>query len=329
MSLLHTTISTTPPRLIEQLKSVLRTKHYSRKTEQAYVFWVRRFVLFHNKRHPKEMGEQEINQFLSHLAVKENVSASTQNQALCSIIFLYKNVIKKNIGALGNTIWAKKPTKLPVVLTRDEVKTLFLQLNGVAKLMAGLMYGSGLRLRECLGLRIKDIDFGYKQITVHNSKGAKDRITVLPEHYKKELQIHIEKVKHLHQLDISNGYGSVALPYALAKKYPNASTDIAWQWVFPAPNISKDPESGILRRHHQGEWMIQRAMREAKLKSGIAKHIGCHTLRHSFATHLLEAGYDIRTIQELLGHKNLNTTMIYTHVLNKGGKGIRSPIDDL
>ena len=275
------------------------------------------------------MGDQEINQFLSHLAINEHVSASTQNQSLCAIIFLYKNVIKKEIGNLDELVWAKKPIKLPVVLTRDEVKNIFSHLNGVAKLMAGLMYGSGLRQQECLGLRIKDIDFGYKQITVHNSKGAKDRITVLPEQYIKELQLHIEKVKRLHSKDVAQRFGSVAMPYALGKKYPNASTSIAWQWVFPAPNISKDPERGILRRHHQGEWMIQRAMREAKLKSGIAKHVGCHTLRHSFATHLLEAGYDIRTIQELLGHKNLNTTMIYTHVLNKGGKGIRSPIDDL
>jgi integron integrase len=287
------------------------------------------FVLFHNKIHPEEMGEIEINQFISHLAVKENVSASTQNQALCAIIFLYKHVIKKDIDDLGTVVWAKKSEKLPVVLTREEVKLLFTHLTGVARLMAGLLYGSGLRLRECLGLRIKDIDFGYKQITVHNAKGAKDRITVLPEQYTKELKLHIEKVKHLHNKDIKAGYGSVALPFALAKKYPGASKTIAWQWVFPAPNISKDPETAVYRRHHQGEWMIQIAMREAKLKSGITRHFGCHTLRHSFATHLLEAGYDIRTIQELLGHKNLNTTMIYTHVLNRGGKGIRSPSDDL
>ena len=228
-----------PIKLLEQLQAVLRTKHYSRKTEQAYVFWVRRFVLFHNKQHPKDMGEKEINRFLSHLAVKENVSASTQNQALCAIIFLFKNIINKNIGELDKTIWAKKPVKLPVVLTREEVKSIFAHLNGVAKLMAGLMYGSGLRQRECLGLRIKDIDFGYKQITVHNSKGAKDRITVLPEQYIKEFQVHIEKVKRLHKKDISQGYGTVALPFALDKKYPNASTSTAWQWVFPAPQYFK------------------------------------------------------------------------------------------
>lgn len=228
----HSTTDQSPPKLLDQLKAALRTRHYSHKTEQAYVFWARRFVLFHNKRHPKEMGENEINQFLSYLAVKEHVSASTQNQALCAIIFLYKNIVKKEIGEMQGLIWAKKPNKLPVVLTREEVKSLFAHLNGVAELMAGLMYGAGLRQRECLGLRIKDIDFGYKQITVHNSKGAKDRITVLPEHYSQKLQLHIEKVKRLHAKDIARGYGSVAMPFALERKYPKASTSIAWQWYF-------------------------------------------------------------------------------------------------
>jgi len=286
------------PKLLDQVRAAIRTKHYSYRTGKSYLYWIRRFILHHNKRHPKEMGEKEINEFITYLAVKENVAASTQNQALCAIIFLYKNIIKKEIGDLKFT-WAKKPKRLPVVLTKAEVKKLFEQLCGVSHLMACLIYGSGLRLRECLQLRIQDIDFGYKQITVHDAKGAKDRATILPEFLLNSLKNHILKVKKLHQRDLDIGYGSVALPYALGKKYPKAAYSFNWQWVFPAPNISRDPQSGIKRRHHQGEWMIQRAIRQAKLKAGITKHIGCHTLRHSFATHLLEDGYDIRTIQEL------------------------------
>jgi len=320
--------TTKKPKLLDQVRITIRTKHYSKRTEESYVYWIKKFVLFHNKCHPKDMGEHEINEFISHLAVKEHVSASTQNQALCGIIFLYKHIIKKEIGDLKFT-WAKKPKKVPVVLTKQEIGLLFDHLVGVSRLMAFLIYGAGLRLRECLQLRVQDIDFGYKQITIHDAKGAKDRVTILPENLIDPLRAHIKKVKRLHEKDTSQGYGSVALPYALEKKYPNAANTFDWQWIFPAPNISRDPRSGIKRRHHQGEWMIQRAIREAKLKAGIIKRVGCHSLRHSFATHLLEDGYDIRTIQELLGHKNLNTTMIYTHVLNKGGRGIRSPVDFL
>ncbi len=320
--------SRTQPKLLDQVRAALRVKHYSYRTEQAYIHWIKRFIIFHKKRHPKEMGEKEINEFITHLAVKEKVAASTQNQALCAIIFLYKNIINKKIGELKFT-WAKKPKRLPVVLTKQEIRKLLDQLVGVPRLMACLIYGSGLRLNECLQLRIQDIDFSYKQITVRDAKGAKDRITILPEFLVDSLKNHIQKVKKLHQRDLANGYGSVAMPNALEKKYPKAAYSFEWQWVFPALNISHDPRSGIKKRHHQGEWMIQRAIREAKLRAGITKHIGCHTLRHSFATHLLEDGYDIRTIQELLGHKNLNTTMIYTHVLNKGGKGVRSPVDAL
>lgn len=296
-------------------------KHYSYRTEQAYVHWIKKYIHFHKKRHPQELGEAEISEFLTHLATQQRVSSSTQNQALCAIVFLYKQVLGGDVGNLRELVWAKKPIKLPVVLTREEVKRIFAQLNGVPRLMVGLLYGSGLRLRECLQLRVKDLDFGYRQITIHDAKGAKDRITILPNDLIQPLQTHIEKVKKLHQRDLAQGYGEVWLPLALSKKYPSAATAIGWQWIFPAPNISSDPRSGVRRRHHQGEWMLQRALRDAKLKAGIDKHIGCHSLRHSFATHLLESGYDIRTIQELLGHKNLNTTMVYTHVLNRGGRG--------
>ena len=316
------------PKLLDQVRNKLRILHYSRQTEKAYIYWIRRYILFHKKRHPLEMGEAEITAFISQLATRDPV-ASTQNQALCSIIFLYKRVLMREVGQLAGLVWAKKPKKLPVVLTRGEVKQLFENLDGVPRLMAGLLYGAGLRLKECLRLRVKDLDFGYKEITVHDAKGANDRLTLLPENFIKPLQAHVRRVKKLHRLDLANGYGNVALPYALSKKYPNAACEFAWQWLFPAPNISRDPETGTRRRHHQGDWMIQRAMRQAKLRTGITKHFGCHTLRHSFATHLLEKGYDIRNIQELLGHKNLNTTMVYTHVLKRGGRGIRSPADEL
>lgn len=275
------------------------------------------------------MGEKEIGEFLNDRASHKRVAASTQNQALCALSFLYKHVLKQDLGQLEGLVWAKKRKRLPVVLTREEVQALFAHLTGVPRLMAGLLYGSGLRLRECLRLRVKDIDFGYRQITVHDTKGAKDRVTLLPQPLIEALQVHIQKVRKLHEKDLANGYGSVALPGALARKYPGAATSFAWQWVFPAPSISREPDSGERRRHHQGEWVIQRALREARLRAGINKHMGCHTLRHSFATHLLEDGYDIRNIQELLGHKNLNTTMVYTHVLNRGGLGVRSPLNNI
>ncbi|MCA9735417.1 MAG: integron integrase [Deferribacteres bacterium] len=322
-----TSSSAKSPKLLDQVHAAIRKLHYSRKTEKAYKNWIKRFIFFHNKRHPAEMGEHEISAFLSYLAVKEKSAASTQNQALCAIVFLYQHVLHKELGEMKNIYWAKKPKRLPIVLTQNEVFTLLDQFTGVPRLMAEVIYGAGLRLNECLTLRVQDLDFEYKQITVRAAKGNKDRITMLPQSIVEPFKNQIRKVKNLHQIDLKNGFGTVALPYAFAKKHPGAATEFCWQWVFPAPNISTDPESGIRRRHHQGEWAWQRALRTARLKSGITKRIGAHTLRHSFATHLLEAGYDIRTIQELLGHTDLNTTMIYTHVLNKGGKGIDSPLD--
>lgn len=274
------------------------------------------------------MGEQEINQFLTHLAVNDHVSASTQNQALCSLIFLYKQILKKEMGEL-NIIWAKKPKRLPVVLTRDEVKDVLSQLSGTYRLVAMLLYGSGLRLMECLRLRVKDIDFDYKQITVRDAKGQKDRVTPLPEKAIEPLQRQLEKVKKQHEKDVQDGYGSVYLPNALSKKYPNAEIEFGWQYVFPSASLSIDPRSGIKRRHHLDESVLQRAVKQAVLTSGIHKQATCHTLRHSFATHLLEDGYDIRTVQELLGHSSVETTMIYTHVMNKGGMAVKSPVDSL
>jgi len=315
------------PKLLDQVRAAVRTKHYSMKTEEAYVHWIKRFILFHNKRHPKEMGEKEINQFITHLAVKAKVSASTQNQALCAIIFLYKQVLKIEIGDLGNVTWAKKPAKLPVVFNREEVTKVLNQLSGMNLMMAMLLYGSGLRLSECLQLRVKDIDFQYKQITIRSAKGDKDRVTLLPEYVIEPLKKHLTYVKMLHDKDLKDGYDSVYMPYALGRKYPNVGREFGWRFVFPATQISKDPRTGIQRRHHIHESVLQKAVKKAIRQAGIYKHASCHTFRHSFATHLLESGYDIRTVQELLGHQDLNTTMIYTHVLNKGAFGVKSPAD--
>lgn len=317
------------PKLLDQVRAAIRVKHYSRRTEASYVNWIKRFILFHGKRHPREMGEAEINQFLTHLAVKENVAPSTQNQALCAIIFLYKRVLKREIGDLGDLIWAKKPKKLPVVLTKSEVKAVIAQLHDVKQLMVKILYGAGLRLLECLRLRVQDIDFEYAQIIVRDAKGKKDRVTVLPETIIDELKRHLEKVKRLHEKDLKQGFGEVYLPYALEKKYTNANKEWKWQYIFPAPKLSIDPRSGKTRRHHLNESYLQKVVKVAVQKAGINKHATCHTFRHSFATHLLEAGYDIRTLQELLGHEELSTTMIYTHVMNKGGLGVKSPADNL
>ncbi|MBI1987231.1 MAG: integron integrase [Nitrospinae bacterium] len=315
------------PKLLDQVRQVIRTRHYSIRTEEAYVHWIKRFVLFHHKRHPKEMGAEEVNRFLSDLAVKQNVAASTQNQALSAILFLYQEVLKQEIGWLGDLIRAQKPKKLPVVFTREEVKSVLNCLSDINRLMANLLYGSGLRLMECLRLRVKDIDFSYNQIVVRDGKGEKDRVTMLPLSLKDPLQRHLKEVKKLHQKDLNDGFGDVYLPYALERKYPNACREWAWQYVFPSLKRSIDPRSGIERRHHLGKEVLQRAVKEAIWKAGIHKAASCHTFRHSFATHLLEAGYDIRTVQELLGHKDVSTTMIYTHVLNRGGKGVQSPAD--
>jgi integron integrase len=317
------------PRLLDQVREAIRTRHYSRRTEESYVAWIRRFIIFHGKRHPKEMGEAEITAFLSGLAVKGKVGASTQNQALCAILFLYREVLKLDLCRLEDVVRAKISRRLPVVLTRDEVGIVLEQLWGTVRLMTTLLYGSGLRLLECARLRIKDVDFDCNQITVRAGKGNKDRVTLLPATVKDELAGHIERVRKLHQKDVEAGAGWVELPAALARKYPNAGREWAWQWVFPATRIYVEPRTGERRRHHLHESVLQRAVKEAIRRVGIAKPASCHTFRHSFATHLLEAGYDIRTVQELLGHSDVSTTMIYTHVLNRGPGAVRSPADQL
>ena len=319
---------TQSPKLLDQARGILRAKRYSLSTEQSYINWMKRFILFHNKRHPKDMGEAEISQFVTYLAVKENVAASTQNQALCAIIFLYTYVLKMDVGDL-NIYWAHKPKRLPTVLSQDEVKRALDQLSGTNKIMASLLYGAGLRLSECLNMRVKDIDFEQNQIIVRSGKGEKDRTTILPKSLIPDLKKQIERVKRLHEQDLKAGFDSIYLPYALEKKYPNAGLELGWRFLFPAPHISTDPRTGIRRRHHIYETVLQKAVKTAVRKAGITKHATCHTLRHSFATHLLEAGYDIRTIQTLLGHKSLETTMIYTHVINKGGMGVKSPMDNI
>lgn len=317
------------PKLLDRLRESLRSRHYSRRTEEAYCQWVRRFILFHKVRHPAEMGEEEINAFLSHLAVRENVSASTQNQALCALLFLYRQVIGREIGQLGEVVRARKPKRLPVVMTRAEVKAMLSHLHGDRLLMAGLMYGAGLRLMECLRLRVQDIDFEKRELLIRDGKGSKDRRAILPASLVEPLQEHLRQVRKLHAQDLADGWGRVQMPDALDRKYPNAAAEWRWQWVFPQKIRWKNRKTGEEGRHHLHETILQRAVKEAVAKAEIVKHVGCHTLRHSFATHLLEDGYDIRTIQELLGHSNVNTTMIYTHVLNKGGLGVRSPVDGL
>ena len=317
------------PTLIEKVREVLRLQHKSYRTEQSYIYWIRKFLQFHNMRHPREMGAAEIREFLSHLAVQKNVAASTQKQALNAIMFMYIQVYERNIGDIGKFIRPKKPEKVPTVFSREEAKKVISHLEGRHWLIVNILYGSGLRLIECLRLRIKDIDFAYNQIVVRAGKGEKDRCTMLPQKLKEPLTFHLTNVKQLHKQFLKKGYGTVELPYALAKKYPNAEKEWKWQYVFPADRVSKDPRSGAVRRHHLHESSVQKAVKTAIRKAGIQKHASCHTFRHSFATHLLEAGYDIRTVQELLGHKNLETTMIYTHVLNKGGKGVKSPLDDV
>ena len=317
------------PKLLDRLRDALRSRHYSRRTEQCYCHWVKRFIFFHHVRHPADMAGPEINAFLTHLAIKERVSASTQNQALSALLFLYRHVLQREIGDLGDMIRARKPKRLPVVLTRQEVKTLLDYLDGDKWLMASLMYVAGLRLMECLRLRVHDVDLAQRQITVRDGKGFKDRITMLPEAATGPLADQMERGKRFHERDLAEGYGRVEWPYALPRKYPNAPAEWGWQFLFPQEHRWVNARTGGQGRHHTDESLIQRAVKLAVRKAGIAKHATCHTLRHSFATHLLEEGYDIRTIQELLGHKDVKTTMIYTHVLNRGGKGVRSPVDSL
>lgn len=321
-------METRPRKLLDQVRDQIRLKHYSYRTEQTYVYWIRRYILFHNKRHPAEMGGFELEVFLTHLATVGKVTASTQNQALNAIIFLYRHVLKQDLGIEINAVRAKRSRYLPTVLTPAEVTAVLEQLPGVYQLVAKLLYGSGLRLNEALRLRIKDVDFAQRQIVVRDTKGGESRITMLPDSVQDDLKRHLQNVKHLHQQDLDQGYGLVYLPFALERKYPNADRQWIWQFVFPAERFSKDPRSGVVRRHHLHESGLQRAMKRAAQKADIQKRVSCHTFRHSFATHLLQNGYDIRTVQELLGHKDIKTTMIYTHVLNRGGRGVRSPLDN-
>lgn len=316
-----------PPKLLDQVRNALRVKHYAYRTEEAYVQWIRRFILFHNKRHPKEMAEPEVQAFLTHLAVKENVAASTQNQALSAILFLYRHVLNQPLADSIDAVRARQSRHLPTVLTPAEVQQLLLRLEGTHQLLAKLLYGAGLRIKEGLRLRVKDVDFAQHQLIIRDAKGNKDRLTVLPQSLFDPLQAHLVQVKQTFQDDLSLGYGAVYLPFALERKYPNANREWKWQYVFPAKQRSIDPRSNIVRRHHLDDGALQRSLKQAVRSAKIDKNVSCHTLRHSFATHLLQNGYDIRTVQELLGHKDVKTTMIYTHVLNKGGLGVRSPLD--
>jgi integron integrase len=315
------------PRLLEQVRDAIRRRHYSERTEETYVHWIKRFIFFSGKRHPAELGGEEVTAFLNYLARERTVAAATQNQALSALLFLYKEVLGQPLPWLDGLERAKRPARVPSVLTREEVRSLLAHMRGSKWLMASLLYGAGLRLRECLKLRVKDVDFGYRQIVVRNGKGAKDRVTMLPASVVAPLRAHLERVRKLHERDVARGYGDVDLPDALVRKYPRAQYEWGWKFVFPSYKLAVDPRTGVIRRHHVYENFVIRGVKEAARAARIVKHVSCHTLRHSFATHLLEGGYDIRTVQELLGHADVSTTMIYTHVLNKGGRGVASPLD--
>lgn len=317
----------TEPRLLDRVRAAIRVRHYSRRTEEAYVGWIRRFILFHGKRHPDGMAADEITRFLSHLAVENKVSASTQNQAMSALLFLYRDVLGRELPWMDEIVRARRPARLPVVLARGEVAVLLRELQGVERLMASLLYGAGLRLLECCRLRVKDVEFSRGELLVREGKGGKDRVTLLPSRLRQPLQAHLAGVSDQHGRDLQRALGSVELPEALERKYPAAAFEWGWQWVFPATRYYLDPASGRRRRHHLHETVLQRAVREAARRARIPRPVSCHALRHSFATHLLEDGYDIRTIQELLGHRDVSTRMIYTHVLNRGGRGVRSPLD--
>jgi len=319
-------MDTKPKKLLDQVRDALRLKHYSIRTENSYVDWIRRYILFHHKRHPAEMGAAEIEAFLTHLAVEEHVAASTQNQALSALLFLYREVLHQDLGPI-DALRARKPKRLPTVLTRDEVQRLIAQMSGTHQLMAKLLYGSGLRLMECLRLRVKGHPV-LSSFAIAHGDGAHGEIHIfVPDSLIPPLQEHLQAVKALHDQDLAQGYGAVYLPDALERKYPNANKEWGWQYLFPATRLSVDPRSGAVRRHHLDESGLQKAIRQAARRAGISQPVSPHTLRHSFATHLLQAGYDIRTVQELLGHKDVKTTMIYTHVLQRGGLAVRSPLD--
>jgi len=316
-----------PKKLLDQLRDAIRIKHYAYSTEKTYIHWAKRYILFHNKRHPAEMGVPDIEAFLTHLAQDENVAASTQNQAFNALLFLYRNVLHVELDAPIQALRAKRAQHFPIVLSKDEATRVLAGLQGLHQLMARLLYGSGLRLMECLRLRVKDIDFEQSQIVVRQGKGEKDRLTILPTSLVAPLKAQIAFVRQQHARDLADGVGSVELPFALARKYPNADKELAWQYVFPSDRLSTDPRSGVVRRHHLDPSGLQRAVKAAATLAKINKPVSPHTFRHCFATHLLEAGYDIRTVQELLGHKDVKTTMIYTHVLNRGPKAVRSPLE--
>ena len=315
------------PRLLDIVRQTCRRKHYSPRTEQAYLYWIRKFIRHNLPHHPRELGESEITAYLNYLATDRKVAASTQNQALSALLFLYKEILKVDLAWLENVVRAKRPKRLPVVLTRTEVRRLLEQLTNYTWLMASLLYGAGLRLNECVQLRVKDVDFGYGQITVRAGKGNKDRITLLPRHLETPLHRHLATVKTLHERDLEAGFGRVDLPNSLKRKYPNADAEWGWQYAFPSSKRSPERGTGIIRRFYTSPKTLQRAIKGAARAAGFAKPVTCHTLRHSFATHLIEEGYDIRTVQELLGHTDVRTTMIYTHVLNRPGRHVISPFD--
>lgn len=317
------------PKLLDLVRDKIRVKHYSIRTESQYVHWIKRFILYHNKRHPREMGAKEVEAFLTHLATAGNVAAATQNQALAALLFLYREILEQQLPWMDEVIRAKKPKRLPVVLSKTEVAKIFDRMDGTHGLIARLLYGTGMRIMECCRLRIQDIDFDRSEILIRNGKGAKDRVTMLPESLVKPLREHLRKRRLLYEDDLAKNMAEVYLPEALAKKYPSAASSWVWQYVFCSGSYSVDPRSGHERRHHLDEKLIQRAFKKAVSAAGITKMATPHTLRHSFATHLLESGYDIRTVQELLGHSDVSTTMIYTHVLNKGGRGVTSPLDNI
>ena len=315
------------PRLYDAVVEAMRVRHYSRRTEQAYVNWIRRFILFHGPHHPRELAEDHVNRFLTHLAVKEHVAASTQNQALSAILFLYEHVLRQPLDRIEGVVRARRPKRLSVVLTTDEVSRVMAHFTDDKWLIATLLYGGGLRLLEALRLRVKDLDFGRGEITVREGKGDKDRVTMLPQVVIRPLHDHLKRVQEIHHQDLADGYGRVDLPHALSRKYPNANREWRWQFVFPQKRRWRNQTTGKQGRHHIDESLVQKAVTAAVRQAGLNKRVTCHTFRHSFATHLLIAGYDIRTVQELLGHKDVRTTMIYTHVLNRGGHGVRSPAD--
>jgi len=318
-----------PPKLLDQVRHKIRLKHYSIRTEEAYTDWVRRFILYHGRRHPRDLGPGEVEAFLTHLAVQGKVAASTQNQAKSALLFLYREVLEVELPWLDNVEQARAPRRLPVVLTTEEVHDLLSRVDGTPGLILRLLYGTGMRIMECLRLRVKDVDFVRHEILIREGKGFKDRVTMLPRSLASPLREHLVRVKRLHVRDLGEGHGDVYLPFALERKYPNAGREWVWQYVFPSARLSKDPRSDATRRHHADEKAIQRALRAALHQAGVTKPATPHTLRHSFATHLLESGHDIRTVQELLGHEDVSTTMIYTHVLNRGGRGVASPLDRL